>query len=291
MKLNLQVLADNLKQNPSQPASEPVHLVIKKLNIENPQIVVWPGVPGLTRTEDLAVPLGSIELHDIGSGPGAQNGAALREVAMQVITAIAAKAADSDKVPPGVRRVLALQSADLSKLLGEQFDKQVQSISKSVQDRITSEIGKQLGQDTGKDVGQDVGKAVEGAARGVEKTFPFDSVPRIIPADEWDTIEAGLIQRITALNLFCQDVYHEQRILKENIIPAELIYGARMFRREMFHVNVPKNIYIHICGTDLVRDESGTYVVLEDNGRTPSGVSYVLEYRAVMKRVYLCLFG
>src|SRR5437773_4397387 len=128
-------------------------------------------------------------------------------------------------------------------------------------------------------------------ARGVEKIFPFDFVPRIIPADEWDTIEAGLIQRITALNLFCQDVYHEQRILKENVIPAELIYGARMFRREMFHLNVPKNIYIHICGTDLVRDESGTYVVLEDNGRTPSGVSYVLENRAVMKRVFPGLFG
>ena len=80
-------------------------------------------------------------------------------------------------------------------------------------------------------------------------------------------------------------------VFVSRVIPAELIYGARMFRREMFHVNVPKNIYIHICGTDLVRDESGTYVVLEDNGRTPSGVSYVLENRAVMKRVFPGLFG
>src|SRR5437016_1211925 len=83
--------------------------------------------------------------------------------------------------------------------------------------------------------------------RGVEKIFPFDLVPRIIPANEWDLIERGLIQRITALNLFCHDVYHEQRILREKIVPPELIYGAKMFRREMFHVNVPRNAYIHIC--------------------------------------------
>src|SRR5438067_2308046 len=128
-------------------------------------------------------------------------------------------------------------------------------------------------------------------ARGVEKIFPFDIVPRIIPASEWDLIERGLIQRITALNLFCQDIYHSQRILKEKIIPAELIYGARMFRREMLHVDVPKKVYIHICGSDLVRDEQGRYFVLEDNARTPSGVSYVLENRAVMKRVFPGVFG
>jgi uncharacterized circularly permuted ATP-grasp superfamily protein len=132
---------------------------------------------------------------------------------------------------------------------------------------------------------------VYGDQRGVEKIFPFDMVPRIVPADEWETIERGLTQRITALNLFCQDIYHEQRILKEKIIPAELIYGAKMFRREMFHLNVPRNIYIHICGTDLVRGKDGNYYVLEDNGRTPSGVSYVLENRSVMKRVFPNLFS
>ena len=126
---------------------------------------------------------------------------------------------------------------------------------------------------------------------GVEKIFPFDLVPRIIPADEWDTIERGLTQRITALNLFCQDVYHQQRILKEKVIPPELIYGAKMFRREMFGVHVPRNVYIHICGTDLIRDNAGKYFVLEDNGRTPSGVSYVLENRQVMKRVLPNLFS
>ncbi|HSV14231.1 MAG TPA: circularly permuted type 2 ATP-grasp protein, partial [Tepidisphaeraceae bacterium] len=127
--------------------------------------------------------------------------------------------------------------------------------------------------------------------RGVEKIFPFDLIPRIIPASEWDQIERGLEQRITALNLFCHDIYHEQRILREKIVPPELIYGAKMFRREMFHVNVPRNIYIHICGTDLIRDRDGKYFVLEDNGRTPSGVSYVLENRAVMKRVFPSLFS
>lgn len=132
---------------------------------------------------------------------------------------------------------------------------------------------------------------VYGDARGVEKTFPFDQVPRIVPANEWEIIERGLIQRITALNLFCQDIYHDQRILREGIIPPDLIYGAKMFRREMFGVQVPRDVYIHICGTDLIRDKWGQYMVLEDNGRTPSGVSYVLENRAVMKRVAPTLFG
>ena len=127
--------------------------------------------------------------------------------------------------------------------------------------------------------------------RGVEKIFPFDLMPRIVPAAEWDVIERGLVQRITALNLFCQDIYHDQRILREKVVPAELIYAAKMFRREMFHVNVPRNIYIHICGTDLIRDKNGGYYVLEDNGRTPSGVSYVLENRSVMKRVFPALFA
>lgn len=132
---------------------------------------------------------------------------------------------------------------------------------------------------------------VYGDSRGVEKIFPFDLVPRIIPAGEWDVIERGLIQRIAALNLFCHDIHHEQKILRDRIIPAELIYGARSFRREMIGVDVPRDVYIHICGTDLVRGRDGVYYVLEDNGRTPSGVSYVLENRAVMKRVFPVLFS
>ncbi|HWB54013.1 MAG TPA: circularly permuted type 2 ATP-grasp protein, partial [Tepidisphaeraceae bacterium] len=105
------------------------------------------------------------------------------------------------------------------------------------------------------------------------------------------SIELGLIQRITALNLFCQDIYHQQRILKERVVPADLIYGAKMFRREMCHVSVPKKVYVHICGTDLIRDRDGKYLVLEDNARTPSGVSYVLENRVIMKRVLSQVFG
>jgi uncharacterized circularly permuted ATP-grasp superfamily protein len=125
----------------------------------------------------------------------------------------------------------------------------------------------------------------------VERIFPFDLLPRIVPAKEWDPIERGLIQRITALNLFCKDIYNDQKILTDKVIPPELIYGAKMFRREMLGFPVPKDIYIHICGTDLVRGGDGQFYVLEDNGRTPSGVSYVLENRAIMKRVYPTLFG
>lgn len=127
-------------------------------------------------------------------------------------------------------------------------------------------------------------------ASGVERIFPFDLVPRIVPATDWAKIEKGLEQRIIALNMFCKDIYHSQNILREKIIPAEMIYSAKMFRREMIHVNVPNDIYIHVCGTDLIRDRDGSYLVLEDNGRTPSGVSYVIENRAVMKRVMPKLF-
>ncbi len=126
---------------------------------------------------------------------------------------------------------------------------------------------------------------------GVEKIFPFDLVPRVVPDHEWQTIEKGLEQRIIALNLFCQDVYQRQQILSDNVVPADLIYGAKMFRREMLGVKVAKGIYVHVCGTDLIRDDLGNYLVLEDNGRTPSGVSYVLENRAIMKRVFPSLFG
>ena len=128
-------------------------------------------------------------------------------------------------------------------------------------------------------------------ANNVERIFPFDLVPRIVPAQEWTTIEKGLAQRITALNLFCKDIYNDQSILADRIIPAELIYNAPMFRREMIGFPVPKNVYIHVCGTDLVRGGDGQYYVLEDNGRTPSGVSYVLENRSVMKRVFAGLFA
>ena len=126
---------------------------------------------------------------------------------------------------------------------------------------------------------------------GTERIFPFDLVPRIIPAREWRRIEAGLIQRITALNLFLHDIYHDQYILKDGKLPREAIEGARHFRREFTGFRVHGNIYIHVCGTDIVRDDRGNYLVLEDNARCPSGVSYVLENRLTLKRVLPGLFG
>ena len=111
--------------------------------------------------------------------------------------------------------------------------------------------------------------------QGTERIFPFDLVPRIIPADEWELVERGLVQRITALNLFLHDIYHTQNILRDRVIPQEIVWEAAHFRPEFMYFDVPRNIYIHICGTDLVRDKEGAYLVLEDNARCPSGVSYV----------------
>jgi uncharacterized circularly permuted ATP-grasp superfamily protein len=125
---------------------------------------------------------------------------------------------------------------------------------------------------------------------GTERIFPFDLIPRIIPGAEWEHIERGLTQRLTALNLFLHDIYHDQRILKEKVIPSELVLGAQNFRPEMLNFDPPGGIYIHICGTDLIRDRQGVYTVLEDNARCPSGVSYLLENRQAMKRVFPNLF-
>lgn len=126
--------------------------------------------------------------------------------------------------------------------------------------------------------------------RGVEKPWPLDLVPRIIPSKEWAHIEKGLKQRVQALNLFLKDVYNEQRILKDRVIPRELVVCASNFRHEFVGANVPHDIYVHICGSDLIRDEHGDYRVLEDNCRTPSGVSYVLENRLLLMRVFPKVF-
>lgn len=122
--------------------------------------------------------------------------------------------------------------------------------------------------------------------KGTERIFPFDLVPRIIPASEWDVIERGLVQRLTALNLFLRDIYHEQKILKDRVIPPHYILGAKSFRREFMNFDVPKDIYVHICGSDLIRGRDGGYLVLEDNLRCPSGASYMLENRAALKRAF-----
>lgn len=131
---------------------------------------------------------------------------------------------------------------------------------------------------------------VYGDSRGAEKVFPFDLVPRIIPAAEWEYLERGLEQRITALNLFLHDIYHDQKIVQDGVVPPYYILSGRHFRREFVGFQVPKDIYIHICGTDLIRGANGEWMVLEDNGRCPSGVSYVLENRRAMKRTFPAMF-
>ena len=132
---------------------------------------------------------------------------------------------------------------------------------------------------------------VYGNAEGTERIFPYDLLPRIITANEWATLERGLTQRITALNLFLEDLYHDGHILKDGVIPHWLIYTCRHYRREMRGVRVPRNIYVSVVGTDLIRMDNGQFAVLEDNLRVPSGVSYMLANRQVMKRVSPMIFS
>lgn len=147
-------------------------------------------------------------------------------------------------------------------------------------------------------------KAAEGALReagitftvygdqgGTERIFPFDIIPRIVEAPDWAIIESGLKQRIEALNLFIDDIYHEQKILKDGIIPRELVLDGGTYREECLGLNPPRGIWCHITGTDLIRHSDGKVYVLEDNLRCPSGVSYVLENRQVLKRTFPLVFG
>lgn len=132
---------------------------------------------------------------------------------------------------------------------------------------------------------------VYGHEQGVERIFPFDLIPRLIARAEWQMLERGLAQRVTALNLFLHDIYHDQRILRDHLLPADLVFSAQHFCREMLGVNLPRQIYTHIVGTDIVRGEDGRYYVLEDNLRSPSGVSYMLENRRVMKSAFPDLYA
>src|ERR1700744_5682423 len=131
---------------------------------------------------------------------------------------------------------------------------------------------------------------VYGQEQGTERIFPYDLLPRIITAAEWERVEKGLGQRITALNLFLKDIYNEGRILKDGVVPRELVYSCPQFRRQMIGLQVPRNVYVAICGTDLIRMQNGEFVVLEDNLRVPSGVSYMLTNRRIMKRIFPQLF-
>jgi len=125
---------------------------------------------------------------------------------------------------------------------------------------------------------------------GVDRPWPFDIIPRIMTSDEWQMVESGLVQRLNALNLFIDDVYHDQRSVSTGVVPAELVSGSPNFRRECVGVDPPGGIWAHICGSDLIRDADGTVYVLEDNLRVPSGVSYLLENRMVAKHVFPEMF-
>ena len=127
---------------------------------------------------------------------------------------------------------------------------------------------------------------VYSSGEGIEKIFPFDIIPRILEAAEWKHIEEGIKQRLKALNIFLKDIYNQQFIIKDGIVPAKLIYSCPNFIRQMVNVEVPFDIYTHISGIDLIRDHDGTYYVLEDNLRTPSGVSYMLENRSITYRIF-----
>ena len=131
---------------------------------------------------------------------------------------------------------------------------------------------------------------VYGRDEGIEKIFPNDLLPRIITQGEWSKIERGLAQRIVALNLFLKDIYHEGKILNDGIVPRDMIYSCKHYRRQMKGLDVARDVYITVVGTDLIRHPDGRYLVLEDNLRVPSGVSYMLTGRQVMKRVFPELF-
>ena len=127
---------------------------------------------------------------------------------------------------------------------------------------------------------------VYSSGEGIEKIFPFDIIPRIITAGEWSFIEKGIKQRLKALNLFLKDIYSNQFIIKDGVIPAQMIYSCPHYLREMHNFQVPYDIYVHISGIDLIRDSDGSFYILEDNLRTPSGVSYMLENREITKRLF-----
>jgi uncharacterized circularly permuted ATP-grasp superfamily protein len=158
----------------------------------------------------------------------------------------------------------------------------------------------QLGLDALNDRQEGAGLAIEAAGitftvysdgAGIDRAWPFDVIPRVIDGREWDRVEAGLIQRLTALNRFIDDVYHDQRGIRDGVIPAELVLGSPGYLEACRRADPAHGVWAHICGSDLVRDTDGTVYVLEDNLRIPSGVSYMLENRVVTKRVFSEMFA
>lgn len=164
----------------------------------------------------------------------------------------------------------------------DHYSKVIEYISRESADDLNKkeELAKRLF------MSQGITFTVYNSGEGIEKIFPFDIIPRIITAAEWAFVEKGIKQRLTALNLFLKDVYSNQFIIKDGLIPIDIIYSCPHFLREMYNLRVPHDIYIHISGIDLIRDYDGTFYVLEDNLRTPSGVSYMLENREITKRLF-----
>jgi uncharacterized circularly permuted ATP-grasp superfamily protein len=125
----------------------------------------------------------------------------------------------------------------------------------------------------------------------IDRILPFDLIPRVLSIADWQTIEEGVKQRVRAINMFLADVYHDQKILTDGVVPRDLVLGNPNYRRQMIGMDLPHDTYVHVCGIDIVRDQSGAFRVLEDNGRTPSGVSYVIENRYLMMRTFADLIG
>jgi uncharacterized circularly permuted ATP-grasp superfamily protein len=163
---------------------------------------------------------------------------------------------------------------------------QYQSVVSFLEQLSFEELTKKEEQAKALFMSQGITFTVYSSGEGIEKIFPFDIIPRIITAPEWELIEKGIKQRLKALNLFLKDVYNEQFIIKDEVVPAEMVYSCPHFLREMHGFPVPYDIYVHVAGIDLIRDSDGSMYILEDNLRTPSGVSYMLENREITKRLF-----
>jgi uncharacterized circularly permuted ATP-grasp superfamily protein len=170
--------------------------------------------------------------------------------------------------------------------LNESVREQYRGVVEFMQRLSIEELNKKEELAKGLFMSQGVTFTVYSSGEGIEKIFPFDIIPRIITATEWKFIEEGIKQRLKALNLFLKDVYNEQFIIQDGIVPAEMIYSCPHYLREMYRFPVPYDIYVHIAGIDLIRNYDGSFYILEDNLRTPSGVSYMLENREITKRLF-----
>jgi uncharacterized circularly permuted ATP-grasp superfamily protein len=196
-----------------------------------------------------------------------------------------------------LRRLASFQTYALDQAYDEMFDGQGAARGHYAElfERLQEFDAQELGQrQTAADLAflhQGITFTVYGNSQGTEKIFPYDLIPRIITAAEWDVIERGLTQRLTTLNLFLKDLYTDAHVLADGVVPRWLVYSCKHFRREMQGVTVPRDIYVSVAGTDLVRLPDGGFAVLEDNLRVPSGVSYMLTNRQVIKRTFPTLFS